>query len=79
MFTGATVIAGFFGPRVRVLFFSMAAVVGFSRVYVGAHYPLDVLAGAVLGITWGTILVWGWRLASAQGHVPLLRPREERA
>lgn len=28
----------------------IAAIVGLSRVYVGVHYPLDVLAGAVLGI-----------------------------
>ena len=27
----------------------MAALVGYSRVYVGEHYPFDVLAGAVLG------------------------------
>jgi undecaprenyl-diphosphatase len=27
----------------------MAITVGYSRVYVGEHYPMDVLAGAVLG------------------------------
>jgi undecaprenyl-diphosphatase len=27
----------------------MAITVGYSRVYVGEHYPLDILAGAVLG------------------------------
>lgn len=30
------------------LFIIMAALVGFSRVYVGVHYPLDVLAGVLL-------------------------------
>ncbi|GAA5160795.1 MULTISPECIES: phosphatase PAP2 family protein [Amycolatopsis] len=35
--------------RVGLLAFVLAALVGFSRVYVGAHYPHDVLAGAVLG------------------------------
>lgn len=29
----------------------LAAVIAFSRVYVGVHYPLDVLAGALLGAT----------------------------
>ena len=33
-----------------VLLYVVAIFVGFSRVYVGVHYPLDVLAGAVLGI-----------------------------
>ena len=30
-------------------FYALAALMSFSRVYVGAHYPSDVLAGALLG------------------------------
>jgi undecaprenyl-diphosphatase len=37
-------------PRLTVFVFVLAALIGFSRVYVGVHYPLDVLAGAVLGL-----------------------------
>lgn len=37
-------------PRLTVYVFVLAALIGFSRIYVGVHYPLDVLAGAVLGI-----------------------------
>ena len=33
----------------RVPLFALAALISFSRVYVGVHSPLDVLAGAVLG------------------------------
>ena len=37
------------GPGLALL----AVAIGFSRVYVGVHYPLDVLAGALLGLTVG--------------------------
>ncbi len=30
---------------------ALAAVISFSRVYVGVHYPFDVLGGAAIGIT----------------------------
>lgn len=36
--------------RVNTLFLAVGAMVGISRVYVGVHYPGDVLAGAVLGM-----------------------------
>ena len=45
-----------FGPRVRWLFLAAAVVVCFSRVYVGAHFPLDVVGGAALGVASGAIV-----------------------
>jgi undecaprenyl-diphosphatase len=35
--------------RWSMILLPVALLVGYSRVYVGEHYPLDVLAGAVLG------------------------------
>jgi undecaprenyl-diphosphatase len=43
----------------------LAVAIGFSRVYVGVHYPLDVLAGAALGLAVGF---------AAAGLVRRLRP-----
>ncbi len=31
-----------------------APLIGYAQVYVGVHYPLDVLAGALLGLIFGT-------------------------
>jgi len=38
------------------LFYTIAALVGFSRIYLGVHYPSDVLAGAVVGTAIGYVL-----------------------
>jgi len=40
--------------RKRYVFYGLAAMVAFSRVYLGVHYPGDVMAGACLGfaVTW---------------------------
>jgi undecaprenyl-diphosphatase len=37
-------------PKGSPLFLGLAATVGLSRIYVGAHYPGDVASGAVVGI-----------------------------
>jgi len=36
-------------PRGRIYFLTIAALVAYSRVYMGVHYPSDVFAGAILG------------------------------
>jgi membrane-associated phospholipid phosphatase len=43
--------------EVSVALYVVAAFVGFTRIYVGAHYPRDVFGGAVLGSIWGILAI----------------------
>jgi membrane-associated phospholipid phosphatase len=38
-----------------IVLYAVAILVGITRMYVGAHYPRDVLAGAILGSAWGLL------------------------
>ncbi len=53
----ATLITQHFHPSVWIvlLFYVIALMVGITRMYVGVHYPRDVLAGAILGSAWGLL------------------------
>jgi membrane-associated phospholipid phosphatase len=44
-----------FGFWIAFLLYALAIWVGITRMYVGAHYPRDVLAGAILGSVWGVL------------------------
>jgi undecaprenyl-diphosphatase len=39
-----------------ITIFSFATIVGYSRIYVGKHYPLDVICGALFGALIGFII-----------------------
>jgi len=80
-FACATVIAAAV-PRFRWPLYALAAAIAASRVYVGVHYPLDVLAGALLGVLLGVAIevvrrrLRAW--ARSGGTTALPRPRAAR-
>jgi membrane-associated phospholipid phosphatase len=43
------------GITATAALYALALLVGFTRIYVGAHYPRDVIAGVVLGSVWGIL------------------------
>lgn len=60
-FAAATFISAFV-PALSGLFYAVAALVAYSRVYCGVHFPSDVLGGAL----WGILIGWiGVKLTQA--------------
>ncbi len=43
-------------PWLRPVLFLWAAFVAYSRIYIGVHYPLDVIAGALYGVLCGSLI-----------------------
>ena len=42
-------------PWAALALYGIALLLGITRMYLGAHYPRDVLAGAILGSAWGLL------------------------
>ena len=59
MYVSATIL-GYFYSKQKRLFFTIASLVAFSRVYVGVHYPADIVFGGLLGYGLGWITITSW-------------------
>ncbi|HEX3044168.1 MAG TPA: phosphatase PAP2 family protein [Bacillota bacterium] len=46
-------------PVAGVLCFGVASLIGYSRIYIGVHYPLDVIVGCLIGLGATTLLMIG--------------------
>jgi undecaprenyl-diphosphatase len=62
-FAGAWLLSRYL-PRWRFPLYLVATLTAFSRIYLGAHYPGDVVAGSTLGVLFAWLLrrvPWPWR------------------
>lgn len=64
-FAGATMLS-FFAPRAAPVFYVLAAAIAYSRLYVGVHFPLDVIGGVVIGVVTALLLLAAVRRRSAR-------------
>ena len=56
----AAVVFSYFYPKNKYIYFFIATLVSYSRVYVGVHYPGDVIFGGLLGygLAWIVLSLW---------------------
>ena len=66
--SGLAVVFSAIYYRYLYLFWSIASIVIFSRVYIGVHYPSDVIAGCCIGIFYGYLLIKTWQYLNRDKH-----------
>lgn len=64
-FAAATLFSHFY-PKYRYVLFSGAFIVAISRIFVGVHYPFDMLAGALLGIIMAMLMLYIWKFINSK-------------
>lgn len=62
----AAFVLGRVHKKSKWLYYSLAMLISFSRIYLGKHYPSDVLVGAVIGLLIGYICHKFYLLTSKQ-------------
>lgn len=68
--------------RPGILMLAMACLVGWARIYVGVHFPFDVLAGMAIAAVQAALLMWAWNqyhrpapaAAASVGLDPMVSP-----
>lgn len=56
-FAAATFFSRFY-PHLKLILYSVATLMAISRIFVGVHYPSDVLGGIIIGLLLGYALAY---------------------
>jgi undecaprenyl-diphosphatase len=74
IFLAASVLGSYLGRKYYIVGCVVALAVSLSRLYLGVHYPSDVLAGAVIGIIMGELLIYAAYRLGLCDNIGLLSP-----
>jgi undecaprenyl-diphosphatase len=69
-FAVATMFSHYF-PKAKHGLYAWATLIALSRVFVGVHYPADILGGAIIGFIVGMLVVQAWRILSQKYFLQL--------
>jgi undecaprenyl-diphosphatase len=72
-FAGALAVSRMW-PAGRAAWWTLAILIAYSRVYIGHHYPSDIIAGAILGVLVGLWVLGGRAPATYTGTLPAPLP-----
>ena len=62
-------------PRGKWIFYGLAFFISASRIYLGKHYPADIVAGSIVGIVIGLCSLWLERMLVKRNHKRHQNPR----
>ena len=74
---GAVVLTAVLPPGL-VVWWLLAIGIGYSRVYLGVHFPFDVIAGAFTGAATAVLALWLTRTANATDRASAASPKTPR-
>ena len=72
-FSLAVLFIYFFRPisrHLRWLFILFPLIFSYTRIYLGVHYPTDILCGALLGICCGFVMLWVYQFITPIKYCP---------